>query len=71
MPHYFDGCTLPGGLGRGPDDDYESPEEVDRCECGEPATIKCGAERFCAECNDEIDADAAERVAAMAKEGAD
>jgi len=35
--------------------------EVELCDCGEPATVKCGAERFCAKCNDEIDADAAER----------
>lgn len=46
-------------------------EEVHQCDCGEPATVKCGAERFCVKCNDEIDADAAERAAAMAKEGAD
>ncbi len=52
MPHYFDGCTLPGGLGRGPDDDYESPEEVERCdECGERATCKIGNTPVCAECN--------------------
>lgn len=29
--------------------------EVDRCECGEVATIKCGRERFCISCQLDID----------------
>jgi len=49
----------------------DGAEEVELCDCGEPATVKCGAERFCAKCNDEIDADAAERVAKMNASGAD
>ena len=46
-------------------------EEVDRCDCGEVATVKCGRERFCVRCDDEIDADAAERAAKMNASGAD
>lgn len=49
----------------------DGAEEVERCECGEVATIKCGRERFCVKCNDEIDADAAERAANMNANGAD
>lgn len=37
-----------------PDWDCE-PEEVERCECGEVATVKCGRERFCISCQLDID----------------
>lgn len=49
----------------------DGAEEVERCDCGEPATVKCGREVFCCECNLQCNVDMGVRSDYAECEGCD